>query len=274
MSEMSICKEWNEKRMRHPFFAENLSESTVSKCWEASSRNYSMPNYMRIRDNIVSEIKDSGIFENGRTMLDIGCGPGTYAILFSPYLQSIECLDASHGMLSRLLEECDKNNLDNITTTFADWNAYVPSKERDIAFTSLCPPTNTPESILKMEACARQKCIYVSSASKDSKISKELWKKLGKDYSFEGYNTNYPFQFLKEIGRSPELKMFTDKVVIIDRPLEDVIEDEIRRLTSYMDITDDVRNIVRNVYTDHSQDSRIFVESEVRAGLLIWSPLN
>jgi len=273
ISKMPICKEWHEKRMKHPFFAEKLGELEILRCWETSSRTYTVNNYKKIRDDILYELNDRKILNKKRTLLDIGCGPGTYAIPLSSHLKSIECLDSSHGMLARLLEECDKNNVENITTTFADWNTYVPSKKQDIAFTSLCPPTNSPESILKMEKCAKHDCVYISSANADSKISKALWKKVCKNYSFEGYNTNYPFQFLKEMGRSPELKMFTDKLAV-DRSLEDAIDDEVKRFKNYAGTAEELHNAVREVLTDFSQDSRIITESEIRVGLLVWSPLS
>ena len=273
ISEIEICKEWNSKRMRHPFFAEGLDDESVSRCWEASSRTYTMGNYSRIRGDIVAELKRCGTLRTDRTLLDIGCGPGTYAIPMSPLLKHIDCIDSSAGMISRLLMECDRNLIGNIDVKLSDWNTYVPQKAHDIAFTSLCPPTNSPESMLKMEMCAKHKCVYISSSNKDPELSKGLWERLGKDYSFEGYDTSYPYGFLKEMGRTPKLKMFSDTLTT-DRSLDEAVEDEIKKYSTYIEVTDDVKQIIRDTLTEYSEDSRVVTKSEIRAGLLVWSPLD
>ena len=257
--------------MRHPYFVERLTDDMISKCWEDSSRDYSGNIHYNMRKDIIFELKERKILRKDRTLLDIGCGPGTYAIPMSSHVKQIDCIDSSMGMLNRLLAERDWNNVKNISVKLEDWRDRVSRKTHDVVFTSLCPPTNTPESILKMENCALKECVYISSANKDPVLSKDLWKRLGKNYSFEGYNTRYPFEFLKECGRNPSLKMFSDEIVT-DRSLEEAVQDEIKRLSVYTKVDEETQKIIMDVYSDHAEDSRIIVKSKLNLGLLTWTP--
>jgi len=261
-------EEWERERLRHPMFGESMSKDNMAECWERSSGTYSFDRYYTIRDSIINDLSELDVLNKGRCVLDIGCGPGTFAIPMSRYVKSVTCMDGSSGMLKRLAENADT---DNIYPLEADWNEYVPDGSYDVAFTSLCPPTNSPESLMKMEKCTGNTCVYISSINNDDSIHIKIWKKLGKNYSYVGYNTEYPYRFLKSIGRDAEMRTYSQKSDI-ELSYDAAFKGEISRLSQYIECDENVNTAVRSVLDAHSKDGVVRYCSDMTLGMIVWNP--
>jgi len=270
-SDIGLCKEWEAERVKHPFFAENMSKDSIFKCWESVSETYSAERYSIIREEILADLSKRGILNSDYTMIDIGSGPGTFAIPMSRHVREVTCVDSSQGMIRRLESECLANKIDNVKAILEDWERYETDSRFDLAFTSLCPPMNTPESIMKMETCAREHCIYVSSMNDNSEIISRIWKALGKNYSYAGYNTRYPYDFLKIIGRSPKLRELSQDQVV-DIPLDEAIDNEVKRMLPFVETTEEVRKTIAEIMTDYAEGPRFMIRSKMKVGLLTWKP--
>ena len=270
-SDIDLCREWEAERVKHPFFAEKMSKDSIFKCWESASETYSAERYSIIREEIIADLSKRGILDPDYTMIDIGSGPGTFAIPMSYHIREVTCLDSSQGMIRRLENECSTSNINNIKTVLEDWECYGVGGRFDLAFTSLCPPMNTPESIMKMEACAKEHCIYVSSMNDNSEMISRIWKAIGKSYSYAGYNTKYPYDFLKIMGRSPKLRELSQDQVV-DIPLDEAIDNEVKRLLPFVEATDKVRKIIAEIMTDYAEGPRLMIKSKMKVGLLTWEP--
>lgn len=264
-----ICTEWRNERNKHPFYAEELSGEAIEKCWNESAVYYSGDEHAALRSEIYRDLLETNVLDKNRTMLDIGCGPGLYEKIFSPHLKHIFCIDGSEGMLDRLNQECIQNNIGNVSCEVCMWEEFDTSEKYDLVFTSLCPPTNNPESLLRMERYSSDLCIYISSANPTPNLSTEIWSRLGKGYSFKGYDTNYPYLYLSSVGRQPCLKFYT-QVYDYEMDASEMIELQERSIGRYLEITPDVSNVIRSVVGSYSRDG-IFRESKIiRLGLLAW----
>jgi hypothetical protein len=174
-------------------------------------------------------------------------------------------------MLECLKNKCAEENIDNISVECADWNNYRPDGKYDVAFSSLCPPVNSSDSILKMEMCSDDVCIYISSMSKDrDSIYFEIWRELGKEYTYEGYDTGYPSRFLESIGRDPVLKSFEIKTRSESEP-DRLAEFYKQKFLLYRDERE-VSRIIDEVVHSRAEDGRVITEQTNRLGLLIWHP--
>jgi Methylase involved in ubiquinone/menaquinone biosynthesis len=270
-SDIELCREWETERVKHPFYAEKMSKDSIFKCWESVSEKYSAERYSIIREEIIADLSKRGILDPNYTMIDIGSGPGTFAIPMSRHVREIICLDSSQGMIRRLESECSAANVNNIKTVLEDWECYKTGGRFDLAFTSLCPPMNTPESIMKMEACAKEHCIYVSSMNDNSEMISRIWKAVGKNYSYAGYNTKYPYDFLKIMGRSPKLRELSQDQAV-DIPLDEAVENEVKRLLPFVETTEGVRKTVAEVMADYADGPQFRIKSKMKVGLLTWEP--
>lgn len=266
----AVCAEWEAERRRHPFAVEGLDGAVIASCWEESASTYDGDGYATIRTEILSDLLRQGILGRDRTMIDIGCGPGLYERLFHPHLKSIHCIDGSRNMIQRLEDECTRSRIKNISFDVCRWEDLDTDERYDVVFSSLCPPLNNPGSILRMERYSRDVCVYISSASPASPVSKEVWRRLGKDYSFGGYNTDYPCRFLLSIGRRPTLKFYKE-VCESEMPVAEAVRIQERDLCRYFEMTPGIGETIRSAVVSQSDNGIVREKRTMILGMLIWT---
>ena len=258
---------WETERLRHPFFGEHIDSDRYAKVWDDAAEGYEDAGVGALKEQISERLSD--IIDPGMDVLDIGCGPGTYSIYFSKRCRSVVCLDGSRKMLDRVIQA----NMPNIRCIEADWNTYRTDSRFDLVFSSLCPALNNPASLIKMESVARGHCAYVSSMNDDSgSLHMSIWRSFGRDYTYNGYNTNYPFHYLKGLGREPKMETFVTEEPY-DLPSEEVEEKEIRSFSFFMDVDDRVRSVIHDTVQEYSDAGIVHYDGIKRLGLLIWDPV-
>lgn len=257
--------------MKHPYFGEGLTKDAILGNWESMSQTYDGAGYDTIRGKVVSDLYEMGVLKKESSLLDIGCGPGLFAVPLAGYVRTVCGMDSSAGMLKRLSDSATEAGLSNVTTLQSDWDEYIPDGKFDVAFASLCPPTNSPESLMKMESCCGRFCVYISSINETEGIHVKVWRRLGREYSFRGYNTQYPLGFLQGIGRDVEMRVYeqkSDKHV----PYDKALEMELRRVNSYRGDSAEAEEAVRHVLDGMSEDGEIYYGDTMRIGMLVWEP--
>ncbi len=265
----ALCEEWGAERNRHPFYVEGFTEDRIQNCWEESSSNYTGVEYSDIREEIIHDMRASGILTEVSDIIDLGCGPGLYDFPFAEMVRRVHCVDGSPGMIARIDDECKKACIGNISTEVALWEDFDTDERFDVVFVSLCPALNNPESIMRMERYSKRYCAYVSSANPGPAMSLEVWRRLGKHCSFRGYDTHYPYEYLRMMGRDPELKFYRS-VTTYKRTLDDAIEMQRRYLGKYREITQELDDIIIDVVSSHSVDGHVTESKMMTLGLLTW----
>lgn len=262
-----ICLEWKTEREKHPFFGEKKTPEQIAAMWESSADNYSFERYSHIRDCVVDRLVSEGIIQ-GKTVADIGCGPGTYALPFSRYAGKVLAIDGSPKMLKRLEDSARSESLTNIDYILSDCRSIDPGIRCDVAFSSLCPPMNYPEALLEME-CMSQVNAYVSSATIGGSIECEIWNRLGKDYSYAGYNTDFAYRFLRSLGREAEVTYF-EQEHFVRETYENTVQSYMRLFGRYRPIDEELEGIICDVVFRHREGDDVIQNRSSRMGLLIW----
>lgn len=258
---------WESERLRHPFCGERIDPGRYAKVWDDAAERYSDAGVSTLKEQILGKLSE--IVSPDTDVLDIGCGPGTYSIPLSKSCRSVVCLDGSGKMLDRIIQA----RVPNITCIEADWNTYSTDSRFDLVFSSLCPALNNPANLIKMESVSRGCCAYVSSMNDDSgSLHMRIWHSLGKDYTYNGYNTNYPFHYLKGLGREPKMETFVTEEPY-DLPSDEVEEKEIRSFSFFMDVDDRVRSVIHDIVEEYSDAGFVHYDGIKRLGLLIWEPI-
>lgn len=264
--ERNVMEEWMNRKNRHPFIGEGLDRSAMERYWDFMSERYSDTSYSKIADEIVDSLRDMNVISSNDTVLDIGSGIGTFAFRLSEHVNRVTCMDISEGMLDQISRRSREMGINNITTMKSDWSEFVPNEGHDVVFSSLCPPMNDPESLLKMESCARKYCVYVSSTNEGRNFHTMIWNMMGKDYTYSGYDSECPFRFLSSKGRDPKRMMFDAPVIRM--PTENVIESEIRRFHPFK-IEHDI-NELAEVIRQYDEDG--YITMRRRMGMIVWVP--
>lgn len=270
--EIPICKNWKHDRERHPFFGENFSKEMIFSCWDRSAEGYTGENYSQIRSMVISDLIEMKVLDQGSVVLDIGCGPGLFALPFADHVKKVYCVDSSIPMIDRLVSKINNSKIDNMEVRHSTWEDLEVIPDVDVIFSSLCPPFNNPEDIMRMEDFASSYCVYISSANEDKGMNLEIWRRIGKDYSFNGYNTRYPCEFLISQGRVPELRFYSE-TLRTETTVDKAISSELSKIAQYRDISSEIEDIVTDVVMMHQSNGMMISEQEMRLGMLIWKPI-
>ncbi|MDR0523613.1 MAG: class I SAM-dependent methyltransferase [Candidatus Methanoplasma sp.] len=269
---MEPCAEWREMRARHPFAGEGLSDEAVSRIWDGSADSYSEAAMGDAPDRIAGRLMDMGIVREGASVMDVGCGPGVYGMRFARVAGRVVCLDRSPRMLERLSRECAERGAGNVSAVLADWPSYPVGEAFDAVFSSLCPPLNCESNLLKMESHSKGWCAYVSSMGGDmGSLHTEIWRRLGKDYTYKGYDTSYPCRYLRSLGRDARLEEFEARSPSV-RTVEEAVAMESKRFSAYGRAGAEVEAAIREAAESRAEDGLVRSEGIGRLGLLTWRP--
>lgn len=209
-----ICREaWAEEKRNSPIGDTYADIEAWGKFWDYISSTYKGPNDHEYVLKIVDFLRADGAFNENASVLDIGCGPGTYTL---PFLKAgakqVDCVDISEGMLSELKESAESEGLQNRVGIFpCTWGDYQSEKKYNLVFSSMSPAISEYDELLRMEEFSAGKCCLVTYGNSGSQyqIQSRLWEALrGSRINSEVFNAIYPFNVLYSMGRHPNMKTF------------------------------------------------------------------
>ena len=263
----TIVKEWRFQWSRHPMNGESMSRESYLSLWDRGARSYNASRYSEITESVIGCMEEKGLL--GGTLIDIGCGIGAYAVPFSSRCEKVVAVDSSREALSVLKETCQDRHIGNIRTEECDCLSIPEELGCDTAFCSLCPGMNSPEAVLSMESLGVRR-VYISSCdSGEDSIEMEIWRELGCDYSYRGYDTDYPFRFLRSIGRTPEVHHFS-QLNESENDAESVIDGYRRTIANYRKLTDREIGAIERVVRRHSENGTVRSSRTMNLGMIIW----
>lgn len=131
---------WNEKAKTFGRFKENDSETL----------------------EILNFFKKSGVNFKNKSIIDIGCGNGRFAIELAKDASRVLCLDISQNMLDDLHIDCKRLNVKNISIKCADFDEYHENLNSfDIVFAAMTPALNNEKNFLSALGLFKEYFCYV-----------------------------------------------------------------------------------------------------------------
>ncbi len=196
------------------------------------------------KSTYVKEFLEKIELKNAKTLLDIGCGPGTFGISLADKLEEVYCLDFSSKMLECVAQNAKDRGLKNVKTIqksfYEDWS-NVP--KCDILIASRCSIVKDAKEFLNL-INKKAKKIYLTSKVDGSFIDEEILNLLDKNIEpkpnymyllniLHEMNILVKVDFIKSeanrfIGLS--LEEFLEKISF---DLGEINEDEKKRLSYY-----------------------------------------
>ncbi|MDD3573962.1 MAG: class I SAM-dependent methyltransferase [Methanospirillum sp.] len=213
----------------------------------------------------------------GARILDIGCGPGTLSIPLAKAGAQVTSLDISSGMLDRLKEIAERDNLPITTVECSWWTADIDElgfrNAFDLVIASFTPGIRDVETFNRMTACSRGFCYYSNFIRKDPakipcKIYTQILGNLPRDNIFAA-GFMYPFMYLYTLGFRPVVNI-THKSEDRDQSWDEAAEKAINFLLLRQNLTDDEKEKIRDYYRYSSIDGRYLTHSELFKGMMIW----
>lgn len=151
-----------------------------------------------------------------RTLLDVGCGPGTIALAVAPRLERVYGLDYSRGMLDAMRESAAARGLGNVETILRSWDeAWDDVPECDVVVASRSTLVlDMEDALARLDAKARKR-VCLTSLVGGRFVPAEVLEVLGRERpAFPDYI--YIVNLLHHMGRHPRL----DYIRVERRPEE------------------------------------------------------
>lgn len=197
--------------------------------WDRKAAGYPAPlapDTLKATRKTLAVMRRLGAEWRGREVLDIGCGPGIFALAMAPSALRVVGTDLSPRMLARMRAEAAAAGLRNVTALKADWKTFAPDGLKGrfgLAVASMTSAVGTPAEVLRMEARA-DKCVYIGwYGVRKNPVMESIFRLHGLPYrSPEG--ASRVERSLKALGRSFRKQVFRE-VWRREDPVEKALRD-------------------------------------------------
>lgn len=162
-------------------------------------------------DPLLSRLR--GVVRGGDTVLDVGCGPGRFALALAPEAAKVVAVDPSPVMLSLLRRQARRDGVDNVETVTGRWQD-VHVEAADVALCSYVLPLieDAGDFLAKLDAsCRRQAFVYLSAFSTDA-LFDPFWRR------FHGAARNPAPTYLDAMAVLDELGV-SARVEVVELPV-------------------------------------------------------
>lgn len=231
------------------------------------------------RRRTLAWLQELGALRPGISILDIGAGPGNWALPFADYGASVTALEPSPAMIEILKNRAAAMDISSIIVHRSTWQDIDLDEQGwrgafDLVFASMTPGIDGPETLDKMIAACKPEtgfCYLSAFAGRHwQQWYGELWQKLlGEELTGHLNDIIYPFNLLYSRGYRPDLR-FDSWHRQIDWPRQKAIEDFITHFESHIEITDEVRSTISAHVDRHSSHGRFQDTRSGCRGMMVW----
>ncbi|HWR41053.1 MAG TPA: methyltransferase domain-containing protein [Patescibacteria group bacterium] len=181
--------------------------------WNAIAGHMAQRNHQsqRLYQRIIAILAQEGTIRRDDTILDIGCGPGTYTLPLAAFATKVTALDTATVMLDILQEEARRENLDDrVEILTADWQDIPETAAYDVAFAAKTPAIFDYGSLMKMNRVARRSCCLIGfSGPYRIRMRSLLWEYLfGAPLRSNAFDVTFPLNILCRSGFHPTLRYY------------------------------------------------------------------
>jgi SAM-dependent methyltransferase len=208
-------------------------------------------------------------------VLDIGCGPGNYALQLARRVKKVVALDPSPRMLDILQQRAAEEGITNIETIRLTWEEVdlgeLSWKGRfGLVLAAMTPGINDGETLKKMVAASNHGCYYSGFACCDEPAQNELWQRLfQREMPPIPADIFYAFHLLYAWGYCPSLNLKRR-----ESRREMTFEEAVTRLAlamaPYLEITEQIKNEIIKVVEETSEEGIFYQERLIIEGNMTW----
>lgn len=254
----------------------------AAQAWSRRARSYdknvaSESGQKRVEDAL-SFLDRNNVPASGLRILDLGCGPGNFAVAFARRGNTVTALDPAEKMLE-LVEEKVKNMPEiagRVTTVQGDWNEIDPArlgweKHFDLVFASMTPGVHDVATLKKAMGVSR-KYMYLSRFAGPRKVPllQTVWRELtGGDYHSQSLDVLFPLNWLYSSGYRPVLQ-YHHWEREHRQTTEEALEEIMDSLAMRMKVDGETEKRVRQIIEREATDSYITERKGATAGMLLW----
>ncbi len=250
--------------------------------WDRRARKFDQrtatPGAASRKERVFSMLKEAGALQSGSTVLDIGAGPGNWAIPMAEMGMEVVALEPSGGMVEILREKMSARGIgpDRIRIDQRAWQDVDVKKEAlagqfDLVFASMSPGVRDPETLDKAMQASRKFC-YLSTFSGGGwrGCYSDLWQRLtGQELESNSWDFIYPFTHVYALGYRPRIDFSVwshDREETIDEAVENIIF----FVQGATEVTPEIREKLEAHVTRQAVGGIFHQQQTVCQGVMLW----
>jgi SAM-dependent methyltransferase len=220
---------------------------------------------------ICEALASQGLLAQGSTVLEVGCGSGSLALVMAQREARVTALDDSSGMLEILQERARELPTNRILPVNDDWQAYEPKHPHDVAIAAFFPPVMKPAGLERLESLARKTCALVVGTGHEAiPLRRALWEKI-MDQPLPDISFQMPcaLGYLLASGRRPDLKHLSWRADL-NLPKEHASHFYENYFALFGKTGPEVRQHIDTVLKTYAAAGRVKLAGEASATLITW----
>ena len=220
----------------------------------------------------VSELLVShGLAGPGKTVLDVGCGPGTMTVPLTQAGSRVIALDWSQAMLDSLQKRAAGLEGPAPLTVCCSWEEYEPPQLQDLVLASFFPDAFSAAGLRRLESMSHGRVALVMGTGQEAfAFRKDMWGQvLEVPFHDGGFHLTCAMGWLLASGRRPVLSQLSWPAAL-DQPLEKVVEFYCTYFAIFGKQGPRVEERIRAVLANWRDGERLRAEGEVNLCVLWW----
>ncbi|ACN16439.1 putative SAM-dependent methyltransferase [Desulforapulum autotrophicum HRM2] len=230
------------------------------------------------KERILSMLEDAGALQAGNRILDIGSGPGNWAIPMVEMGAEVVAVEPSGGMVKILKEKMAAKGIhsDQLRIDQRAWQDVDVEKEGlsgqfDLVFASMSPGVRDPETLNKAMKASRKFC-YLSTFSGGGWRScyNNLWQSItGQVLESSSWDFIYPFSYVYALGYRPQID-FNVWTHDRDETIDEAVENISFFVQGAVDVTPEIREKLKAHVTSQAVDGIFHQKQTICQGVMLW----
>ncbi|MDI3480705.1 MAG: hypothetical protein PWQ97_360 [Tepidanaerobacteraceae bacterium] len=191
-------------------------QNTSREFWDGRADHFCTNAYRKSAvervGKLIAMLTEKGMLTKNSSVLDIGCGPGAYAVEIAKRAKEVVGIDISPRMLDHAENVRKNEKLENLKLLKLDWEQVLLEELKwemrfDLVFASMCPAINSKNSLEKMIRASRGYCFMSTFARREESIRDRLAEELipNWDLKSQGKGVYCCFNILWLMGYYPEI---------------------------------------------------------------------
>ncbi len=228
------------------------------------------------KNGLLESILQSGFIDRDADLLDIGSGPGNYAIPLAGMFKRVVAVDPSSRMLSILEERAAALNINNIETVCMSWedvnlNKLEWNRRFGLVLAIKTPGIKNALTLKKMMDASNKGCFYNGFIKRVDMGQQEVWRFLfNEEKPPVPAEVFYIFHLLHALGNMPALNL--NKCMIKRKmTIDEAIQDLMLMMKPYRDVPNDLDVIVSEYIQKNAVDGVYTKVRDMIEGNISWT---
>lgn len=246
---------------------------------EGYDRQSRSPESRAWRAELLAWLASRGAVKPGFRVLDIGAGPGSFALPLAARVRRVTALEPAAGMAEILRRRIKQSALRNLVVDPRAWGEVELEREGwvgafDLVFASMSPGVDGPEALERMNRASRRFCFLGGWSGAQwgqwGQARSELWPLLFAEPQGQyPHDVLYAFGLLYARGFRPELR-FRWRESRRDLEPEEAELELGQLFERYTPLTAAVRRRIGRYVRERARDGRFRQAARQCQGLLLW----